>query len=185
MNISDLICSPHIEELKNANASGRAGSMICGAFLVMSLEIDGSKNIDAARFKAAGCSRLLSACATITEAIEGLSTAEAAARVRNISHREFELLGEPAEGREHCVALACGATLAAISNYSDSARQEWIGDDALICSCFGVSEQTIEIAIRRQGLRTIEAVTSVCKAGGGCRSCYPLIQDILGEVNGE
>ena len=95
------------------------------------------------------------------------------------------MLGEPAEGREHCVALACEATLAAISNYSDSARQEWIGDDALICSCFGVSEQTIEIAIRRQGLRTIEAVTSVCKAGGGCRSCYPLIQDILGEVNGE
>ncbi len=79
--------------------------------------------------------------------------------------------------------LACEALVSAIRNYSDSARDEWEGDEALICTCFCVSERTIEREIQENGLRTIAEVTAACAAGGGCRSCYPLIEDILGEVN--
>ena len=83
---------------------------------------------------------------------------------------------------DHCAALACQAVVAAIQSYSDSARDEWSGDEALICSCFCVSERTIEREIEQGGLRTIAEVTKACNAGAGCRSCYSLIEDIL-EVN--
>jgi bacterioferritin-associated ferredoxin len=47
------------------------------------------------------------------------------------------------------------------------------------CVCFGVAEKRIEAVIRAQSLHTIEAVTNACNAGAGCRSCHPLIEDIL------
>ncbi len=85
--------------------------------------------------------------------------------------------------RGDCAALACEALLTAISTYSDSVRDEWNGDEALICTCFGVSERTIELEIQEKHLRTIAEVTRACNAGAGCRSCNPLIEDILEEVN--
>ena len=36
---------------------------------------------------------------------------------------------------------------------SDSAREEWEGDEALICTCFCVSERTIEAQIQRRSLK--------------------------------
>jgi NifU-like protein len=83
------------------------------------------------------------------------------------------------------VLLASEALLEAIRAYSDSARDHWNGDDPLICTCFGVSERTIENEIKTKKLDTIAAVTRACNAGAGCRSCYPLIEDILEEVNRE
>jgi len=52
-------------------------------------------------------------------------------------------------------------------------------DEALICTCFCVSERTIEREIQDNNLRTIAEVTRACNAGGGCRSCYPLIEEML------
>ena len=92
-----------------------------------------------------------------------------------------QALGEIPEEKAHCVALVCDAVLAAITSYSDSAREEWIGDEALICTCFCVSERTIESVIADGGLRTIAEVTKACNAGGGCRSCYSLIEDMLSQ----
>jgi NifU-like protein len=84
---------------------------------------------------------------------------------------------EPA--REHCPQLACDALLAAIREYSDAVRDEWTGDEALICTCFFVSDRTIEHEIATRGLRTVVDVTRACNAGGGCGSCHQLIQEIL------
>ena len=87
--------------------------------------------------------------------------------------------GELPADRAHCVALCREALHAALANYHNAAREEWTGDEALICTCFGVSEKTIERVIETRSLRTIEQVTRACNAGGGCRSCHPLIEDIL------
>ena len=81
--------------------------------------------------------------------------------------------------REHCPQLACDALLAAIREYSDAAREDWAGDEALICTCFFVSERTIEREIAAQGLTSVAEVTRACSAGGGCGSCHQLIQEIL------
>ena len=100
----------------------------------------------------------------LTEQVTGLTTAEAAT------------IGAEAT---NCVALAHDALLDAIREYSNAARDDWAGDEALICTCFFVSERTIEREIQTRGLTTVAEVTRACNAGGGCGSCHQLIQEIL------
>src|ERR1051325_2849982 len=84
-----------------------------------------------------------------------------------------------AAGSEQCVEMACEALLDAVREYSNAARDDWAGDEALICTCFFVSERTIEREIQARGLTTVSEVTRACNAGGGCGSCHQLIQEIL------
>lgn len=170
-----------IGELEDPDGRGRAASLVCGAFVLITVKVNGERRIEAARFKVAGCSRLVEACGSLCETAQGLSTAEAAKQARSFETH----MGAAPAGREHCAGIAGEGLLAAIGNYSDASRAEWNGDDALICTCFGVSEQTIERAVREGRLHSVEAVTETCNAGGGCGSCHVLIQDMLGEVNSE
>jgi NifU-like protein len=158
---------------------GRAGSFTCGAVLRVSLRIDESQRIAEARFKAAGCGFLVASSSFLTQQIQGKTTGEAAVLAQSPASAISQPLGGFPEDRAHCAALAGEAVLSAITHYSDSVRDEWEGDEALICTCFCVSETTIQREIETKDLRTITEVTKACKAGGGCRSCYPLIEDIL------
>jgi NifU-like protein len=125
---------------------------------------------------------LVAALSVLTEQARNKTTAEAAALAEDLETIE-QRLGREAAGRGECVLLASEALLEAIRAYSDSARDHWDGDDALICTCFGVSERTIENEVQIKNLSTIAEVTQACNAGAGCRSCYQLIEDILQEVN--
>lgn len=182
---SDLLLnSPHVGDAIEPNFIGRSRSFQCGAILRVTLRVDDSQRIAEAKFKAAGCSVLVAATSLLIDEVIGKTTGEAAAAAQRLDRLEEKLGTLPAE-RNECVLLACEALLSAIRSYSDSARDEWEGDEALICTCFCVSERTIEGEIQKSGLRTIAEVTAACSAGGGCRSCYPLIEDILEEVNGK
>jgi NifU-like protein len=55
----------------------------------------------------------------------------------------------------------------------------------LICRCLGVSSPRILEAVERQGLRTVAEVTKAAKAGGGCGTCHPEIEEILADLAGE
>lgn len=101
----------------------------------------------------------------LTEQVTGLTTAEAAT------------LGTEAST---CAALARDALVDAIREYSNAAHDDWSGDEALICTCFFISERTIEREINSRGLTTVAEVTRACNAGAGCGSCHQLIQEILG-----
>jgi NifU-like protein len=157
---------------------GRAASLICGAHVRFSVQVDERHVVSQAKFKATGCSVLVASSSLLTERVVNVSTADAAiiGQDRGALERNFSAL-EP--GREHCSKLACDALLAAIREYSDAARDDWAGDEALICTCFFVSERTIEREIASRGLQTVAEVTRVCNAGGGCGSCHQLIQEIL------
>jgi NifU-like protein len=172
----------HVGEATEPNFIGRAASFQCGATLRISLHIDDSQRITEAKFKAAGCSVLVASASLLLDEVIGKTTGEAAALGQHPETLQEKLGDLPAE-RSECPALACEALVAAIRNYSDLARDEWEGDEALICTCFCVSERTIEREIQTNNLKTIAEVTAACSAGGGCRSCYPLIEDILEEVN--
>jgi NifU-like protein len=157
---------------------GRSASFACGATLRISLNIDDSQRITEAKFKAAGCTVMVASASLLTDQILGRTTGEAAALGQRLDSIE-EQLGTVQTERKECPALAREALILAIAQYSDSVRDEWEGDEALICTCFCVSERTIEREIQTRKLRTIEEVTAACRAGAGCRSCYPLIEDIL------
>ena len=144
--------------------TGRAASLTCGALVRFSIQVDEEQRVSQAKFRAVGCNVLIAASSMLTEQVMGLTTAEAAT------------MGSEATS---CVALACDALLDAIREYSNAAREDWEGDEALICTCFFVSERTIEREIQTRGLTTVSEVTRVCNAGGGCGSCHQLIQEIL------
>lgn len=55
----------------------------------------------------------------------------------------------------------------------------------LICRCYVVDEDTIRKAIAEHGLKQVEEVTAVTRAGGGCSSCWDDIQAILSGVWGK
>ena len=183
--VRELFFDPkHVGEATEPNFVGRSASFECGATLRISLHIDESQRITAAKFKAAGCSVLVASASLLIDQVLGQTTGEAAKLGQHPAALTEKLGALPAE-RSECAALAGEALISAIRNYSDSARDEWEGDEALICTCFCVSERTIEREIQTKHLKTIAAVTASCNAGAGCRSCYPLIEDILEEVNGK
>jgi NifU-like protein len=144
--------------------SGRAASLVCGAHVRFSIQVDEEHLISQAKFRAAGCHVLIATASMLTEQVAGLTTAEAA---------------RLDAGATTCAALARDALLDAIREYSNAARDDWSGDEALICTCFFVSERTIEREIQTRGLTTVAEVTRACNAGGGCGSCHQLIQEIL------
>lgn len=168
----------NVGAISDADAIGKAGSRSCGAAVRFSLRIDETQRISDAKFKAAGCSYLVACSSFLTEQVQGRTTGEAASWAQS-PERAISDQFSPAAGQDHCAVLACDALTSAIRHYSDSVRDEWSGDEALICTCFGVSERAIEQQVQTGGLRTISEVTKACNAGAGCRSCYSLIGDIL------
>jgi NifU-like protein len=177
--VAEVFLNPqNVGDAAEPNFIGRSASFQCGAALRVSLQIDESQRITEAKFKAAGCSVLVASASLLLDQIVGKTTAEAAALGQSAEALRDKLRGLPAE-RNECQALACEALILAIQNYSELAREEWEGDEALICTCFCVSERTIEREIQANSLTTIAEVTRVCNAGAGCRSCYSLIQEVL------
>src|SRR6185295_7455779 len=160
----------NVGDLGNEAYCGRVGSPECGAVVQVSIRVDDAQTIREIKFRAAGCSVLVAAASMLTEVVKGTTTAAAA----RLMQQPETIQSTDQEGveRTQCASLVSKALLSAITRYSDSVRHEWEGDEALICTCFCVSERTIESEIQARKLQTIAEVTDACSAGGGCRSCY-------------
>ncbi len=180
--LTDHFLNPrNVGEAGEPHFTGRAGSFVCGAAVRLSIQIDESHNISQARFRAAGCEVLIASLSVLTDRVQGKTTAEAALLCQTAEPLVAEL--NAATENTHCAQLACDALVSAVRQYSDAARNEWIGDEALICTCFFVSERTIEREIKEKGLTSVREVTEACNAGGGCGSCQQLIVEILETAN--
>ena len=169
MELSAQLCDHFLRPRNVGDAGepsfpGRSASLSCGAHVRVSIQVDEGHLISQARFRATGCNLLIAAASMLTEQVTGMTTAEAATL-------------NPAS--TNCAALASEALLDAIREYSNAARDDWAGDEALICTCFFVSERTIEREVQTRGLTTVAEVTKACNAGAGCGSCHQLIQEIL------
>lgn len=179
---TELFLNPqNVGDAAEPSFTGRSTSFTCGGALRISIRVDEAQRITEAKFKAAGCSVLVAAASLLTGKIIGETTGEAAALGQRPEVLDSLVCG--GTGPTDCAALVCEALLSAIATYSGSVRDEWNGDEVLICTCFGVSEETIQRETHQKQLRTIADVTRECNAGAGCRSCYPLIEDIIEEVN--
>ena len=174
MQLCDHFFRPrNIGDTDEPSFRGRSASLSCGALIRFSIQVDEAHLISQARFRAAGCDVLIAAASVLTEQVQGMTTAEAA------GIEAVTLSQQIGTVKVRCVELACNALLDAIREYSNAARDDWAGDEALICTCFFVSESTIEREIQTRGLTNVAEVTRACNAGGGCGSCHQLIQEIL------
>lgn len=174
--VADHFFNPrNVGDAQEPSFVGRSASLTCGAHVRFSIQVDEAQNVSEARFRAAGCSDLVASASLLTEQVTGLTTAAAAAIGQDPAALSDRLKGIDLR----CAGLACEALIDSVREYSNAARDDWSGDEALICTCFFVSERTIEREIEAHGLTTVAEVTDACNAGGGCGSCHQLIQEII------
>ena len=62
---------------------------------------------------------------------------------------------------------------------NESAGLVGLPDDALICSCEGVSKGTICNSVSEEGCETVEEIKKCTKAGTGCGGCLPMVKDLM------
>ncbi len=165
----------------NANAVGTSATFVCGAVLRLTLRIEtNTKEILDARFQTNGCGFLIASVDVLTEKIIGKRLVELHGLDKQNLQTEIESeLGTFENHRRHCLDLTFDALQTSFADFRVSQIEEFAGEKALICTCFGVSEETIEHLIKEKSLETVEEVTNACNAGGGCGSCQPLIQEII------
>jgi len=166
------------------NANGKDASFICGSFVRFSLRIDpDSKTVVDARFQTNGCGFMIASADCLAETIKSKHLSD----LHGLDDKElrsfvFETLGVFDENRIQCLDSCVRALHYSFSNYRARQIEEFQGEKALICSCFGVTEETIESCIDAGSLKTVDEVTMLCNAGAGCGSCRMLIQEMLDSV---
>jgi len=166
---------------ENANAVGTSATFVCGAVLRFSLRIEiKTKEILEAKFQTNGCGFLIAAADVLADEIKGKNLREPRGADKSALETKIEIeLGKFSKQRKHCLELCLETLQNAFADFRLFQIEEFTGEKALICTCFGVSEDTIERLVKENSLETVEEVTDICNAGGGCGSCQFLIQEIL------
>jgi NifU-like protein len=168
--------------IENPDGVGEVGSLACGDALRLMFKLDDQGRIVDAKFQTFGCGSAIASSSALTEMIRGL-TLEEAERVTNQDIASF--LGGLPEQKMHCSVMGREALEAAIENYRTGGEVKRDLEGRVVCVCFGVTEKTIERAIREDGCRSVEEVTNYTKAGGGCGGCRSEIERIVARVLGE
>ncbi len=161
--------------------TGEVGSIACGDALKLHLKIDEeTQTIKDATFQTFGCASAIASSSALTELLKGRNVEEAL----KLTNKEIaESLGGLPEEKMHCSVMGQEALEAAIYNYKGIPLDTHEEDEGnLICRCFGISDTKIRRIIRENSLTTAEQVTNYVKAGGGCSSCLPDIDDLIYEV---
>jgi NifU-like protein len=165
----------------NANSVGTGASFVCGVFVRFFLDIDAeTKEIKEAKFKSNGCGFAIAAADVLAEKIIGRHLTELHGLDKNELKKELgaELETFPGD-RTHCAEICFEALQSALADFRAFQIEEFAGEKALICTCFGVSEELLEKVIAENAAETIEEVGEICHAGTGCGSCQFLIQELI------
>lgn len=159
------------------NAVGTNATFVCGCALRFTLRIEEQKVVES-KFQTNGCGFMIASADILAEMITGKQLAE----LRGLENLEKQIelkLGEFPKERQHCLKLSIETLQVVFNDFRSAQLEEWSGEKALICTCFGVSEETIEKVIAENYCETVEEVSQKCNAGSGCGSCQPLIQEII------
>lgn len=168
-----------LPSVAGTNGQGAAANFTCGSFVRFLLQIEDGV-VSGARFESNGCGYMLATADMLVKRIEGRHLTDLHGLADEDMRAEIQSeLGKLPGDRDACAAACIEALRAVFADYRATQVAEFSGEKALICTCFGVTEETIEDQIAKRGLHTVEAVTTACNAGGGCGSCRMLIQEII------
>lgn len=171
----------HVGQRGPANAVGTGAGFVCGSFVRFYLQIDtGTNEIENAAFKTNGCGFVIAAAELLAGGLTGRSLTD----LHGLESKEFHAIlaaefGEYPGERAHCFEIALDALRGALADFRAFRLEEFRGEKALICTCFGISEDAVEQVIARDAPGTVEEVSRLTRAGSGCGSCRMLIQEML------
>ncbi len=167
----------NVGEVENPDGVGDVGSLACGDALHLTFKLDEEGKIKEAMFKTFGCASAIASSSALTEMIKG-KTLEEAEKITNQDIADY--LGGLPEEKMHCSVMGKEALDAAIAYYRGETPSQ--DPEDVVCKCFGISGEEIREVVKLNGLKTVEQVTHYTKAGGGCSTCHPEIQEILREM---
>lgn len=181
-----MIYPPEIGEIITdlQHAASEAGSCVgteanfdCGCVVRFTLKIgDEARVVEAASFTSNGCGWMVASAEVVARSLSGRALSD----LHGLNEAELrDGLPEIQIGRETCVAASIAAVKAAFADLRSRQVEEFRGEKALICTCFGVTEERIEATIRLNGLTTVDEVGAKTNAGTGCGSCRMLIEELI------
>jgi NifU-like protein len=171
----------NVGDIKDPDGVGEVGSLACGDALKFMFKLDKNKKIKEAKFQTFGCGSAIASASVLTEMVVGRTLEEA----EKITNRDIaEKLGGLPEEKMHCSVMGREALEAAIANHRGiDIKKELEGE--VICKCFGITDKEIERVIKDNQLSSVADVTHYTKAGGGCETCHPKIEEIILSLKGE
>ena len=157
---------------------GRSASFVCGCYVSFSITTDKPKT--SASFSSNGCGYMVAVADILAETVteKGVSELHGLDRGELISEVVREIGVLPSQ-RVHCAEVCVEALRNAFAALRERRIEDFRGEEALICTCFGVSERVIDEFIALNTEVTVEMVADSCRAGGGCGSCRMLIQEMI------
>lgn len=171
----------HVVPLEKSDTAGISVSFCCGSFVRFNLAIDTKTSvIRHVGFQSNGCGYMLATAEVLAESLSGRELSGLHG-LNDLEMRKFVVssLGVIGVGRSECVDSCIQALHKALADHRASRIEEFAGEKALICSCFGVTEDTIETIIRAGNIETVADVSATCNAGLGCGSCRMMIEEMI------
>ena len=158
---------------------GISAAFECGVSIRFAIRIGPTeKLLENVNFITNGCGFMTAAAQTIAKYAQGRELTD----LHGTSDLEASVaseIGPIPVHRAHCIQAAAEAFRNALKEYRSRIVEEFQGEKALICTCFGVVEETILEVIERTNARNVSEVAAVCRAGSGCGSCRMLVQELI------
>jgi NifU-like protein len=185
--VKDHFLNPrNVGEIKDPDAVGEVGNIVCGDALKLFLKIGKDGRIADAKFRTFGCASAIASSSALTEIIKGM-TVEEAQKVTNDDIVRY--LGGLPDEKMHCSVMGRDALEAAIADYrGQKVEKKPLAHDhegTIVCKCFGITDEQIKRVVKENNLHTVEDVTHYTKAGGGCKSCHEDIEKLIQEAREE
>ena len=163
----------------DAVTTGHAADFECGASAKFGVDVDSAnKTLREVRFTSNGCGFMVAAAESIARSTCSKKLTDLHG-TKDLEVQIAESFGGALSDRAHCVRVALEAFRSALAAYRSNAVEEFKGEKALICTCFGVDEETIIGVIESNGATVVSDVSAVCNAGSGCGSCQMLIHELI------
>ena len=177
--VKTLVDLRHRSSSSDISADGVYAAIECGARVRFTIVVDpDTKTLRHVGYETNGCGFMIAASESIAQAVQGrnLTDLHGTMDLKGITGSENEPIPW---NRTHCTLVSASAFRQALANYRSKVVEEFHGEKALICTCFGVSEETIAGIIERTGAMEVSDVSAACNAGAGCGSCRMLIQEMI------
>jgi bacterioferritin-associated ferredoxin/NifU-like protein involved in Fe-S cluster formation len=180
--INDLLASRGSDTHRPSpyDARGVSACFSCGCFAAFELTIEETTlAVRSSAVRCNGCGYMVAAAEVLRRLVDGRELADLhGLDVNELTAIINSSLGEIPPDRASCLAAAIGALRHAFASFRSRLVAEYRGDVAIICTCFGISEDTVA-AVLRDGATSVEDVADRCRAGSGCGSCRFLIQELI------